>query len=109
MIWELLHTGAGSGICGVRFKIIEGGDMYEIKVRNWWVENPEWPNGLEPCATPWAEAYPHSQCDTEAEAIAICKEYNATHRPGRYSRKAEFTEVLAPLGNYTNFHRKWGS
>lgn len=27
---------------------------------------------------------------TEDEARAMCKEYNATHEPGRYSVKAEF-------------------
>ena len=67
---------------------------YEIRVRNWWKDNPSWPDGLEPCATPWDKAW--KLCDgiqTEEEARAICQEYNATHKPGRYSRKAEYSEV----------------
>lgn len=47
--------------------------MYEIRIRPWWIDNPDWPDGVEPCATPWEEAYLHSTCDTEKEAVAICK------------------------------------
>lgn len=67
---------------------------YEIRVRNWWKLNPAWPDGREPCATPWDKAW--LLCDgieTEEEARAICQEYNATHKPGKLSRKAEYSEV----------------
>lgn len=67
---------------------------YEIRVRNGWKHNPAWPDGREPCATPWHKAY--KLCDgieTEAEAQAICQEYNATHKPGKLSRKAEYSEI----------------
>ena len=87
--------------------------MYEIRIRPWWIDNPDWPDGVEPCATPWEEAYLHSTCDTEKEAVAICKKYNSTwhNRPdgpnltvtltkyigeGAYAQqswKAEFMEV----------------
>tara|TARA_R100000306_G_C4310296_1_gene109812 strand:- start:367 stop:579 length:213 start_codon:yes stop_codon:yes gene_type:complete len=66
---------------------------YEIRVRNWWVNNPDWPDGLEPCATPWKKARLFAKCNTEKEAIAICREYNTTHNPGRLSRKAEYEEI----------------
>jgi len=66
---------------------------YEIRVRNWYIENPKWQNGLEPCATPWEKAHLLAKCNTEEEALAICEKYNTTHKPGRLSRKAEFTEI----------------
>ena len=66
---------------------------YEIRVRNWWKANPEWPNGLEPCATPWNKAYKIGTASTEKEAQAICQDWNATHKPGRLSRKAEYSEI----------------
>ena len=66
---------------------------YEIRVRNWWKRNPDWPDGLEPCAEPWRTAYKVGTCSTEEEARAICKEWNATHKPGPLSRKAEYSSV----------------
>jgi|ETNvirome_6_1000_1030641.scaffolds.fasta_scaffold223361_1 hypothetical protein len=66
--------------------------MYEIRVRNWWRENSEWPEGLEPWPTPWEKAHLLAKCNTEEEALAICEEYNTTHKPGRLSRKAEFSD-----------------
>ena len=66
--------------------------MFHVFTRTWWAENPAWPNGLEPCI-----GDKHTQCggpvSTEEEALAWCKEYNATHDPGRLSLKAEYTET----------------
>ena len=58
--------------------------------RVWWQENPSWPDGLEPYPT----APKRALCvkDTSAEAREFCQEGNKTHKPGRYSRKAEFEE-----------------
>lgn len=60
---------------------------YTVFVRSWWRHNPSWPNGLEP--------YPGRKKIlrrnlTESEARQMCREYNATHTPGRLSRKAEY-------------------
>jgi len=63
--------------------------MYQVYVSNWWKENPDWPDGLEPDGT---DKYKLKKVRTEAEARAICAEYNATHKPGRLSRKAEYHE-----------------
>lgn len=65
------------------------GGIYRIFTRNWWRNNPDWPDGLEPDASGpqrtigWA--------DTEDEAREMCVQWNATHKPGRLSRKAEYT------------------
>jgi hypothetical protein len=67
---------------------------FEVFVRNWWVNNPSWPNGLKP--GPGRSTTIAKGC-TEAEAQAICREWNATHKPGRLCRKAEYTrEVRSP-------------
>jgi hypothetical protein len=63
---------------------------YSVFTRTWWKENPSWPNGLEPEAG--EKTYLEEGLNTEAEARAIAKEYNATHDPGRLSEKAEFEE-----------------
>ena len=64
---------------------------YEIRVRDWWIENPSWPDGLEPCAQPWDSAWKLGEADTEEEARTMCREYNDSHDPGRLSRKAEYS------------------
>jgi len=65
--------------------------MFECKVRTWWIENPEWPNGLEPGAQPWKSVRTRARFSTEEEARAWCAEYNAAHKAGRLSRKAEYS------------------
>jgi hypothetical protein len=60
---------------------------YDVFVRDWWKENPAWANGLEPCAGP--KRY-KLRGVTEEAAREYCKEYAATHPPGRLSRKAEY-------------------
>ncbi len=64
---------------------------YKVFVRNWRKDNPAWPNGLEPDAT--GRKHTLDKVATEEEAREICKEYNSTHEPGRYSRKAEYEEI----------------
>ena len=64
---------------------------FKIFVRNWWRHNSEYPNGLEPDATGRKHTIGHT--DTEEEAREIAQEYNRTHKPGRFSRKAEFEEI----------------
>ena len=66
---------------------------FEIRVRNWWTKNPDWPDGREPCATPWHKAWKLGTVKTEKEAQDICQEYNRTHKPGPLSRKAEYSET----------------
>lgn len=63
---------------------------FSVFVRAWWKENPAWPNGLEP--EPRADREYLARGVTEEEAMALCKEYNTTHNPGRLSVKAEFEE-----------------
>ena len=66
--------------------------MYKIFVRNWWKNNPKWPNGLEP--DPWARKTTlKSGVKTEQAALDFCQVYNANHKPGRLSRKAEYMET----------------
>lgn len=61
---------------------------YRVFTRTWWKDNPAWPKGLEPCAGPKRTI---GTAATEDEAREMCKEWNAKHKPGRYSRKAEFS------------------
>jgi len=62
---------------------------YRVFIRSWWKVNKtgNWPNNLEPhCGRKSTLRWANS----EAEARAIAQQYNATHNPGRLSRKAEF-------------------
>ncbi len=65
--------------------------MFRTFTRTWWRENHsgEWPDNLEPHAG--RRSYKEN-FETEEEARAFCKEWNATHPPGRLSRKCEYTE-----------------
>jgi hypothetical protein len=65
--------------------------MYKVFVRNWWKNNPKWPNGLEPDGG--ARKTTIGKVRTEEDARIMCKAYNTTHKPGRLSRKAEYTET----------------
>ena len=60
---------------------------YRIFTRTWWKNNPNYPNGLEPCA---GRKYTINYASTQEQAREICRQYNDTHDPGRLSRKAEF-------------------
>ena len=74
---------AGRGLAGL--------GSYSVFTRTWWKENPSWPNGLEPDAS-GKRHYLERGLATEEEARRVAKEYNATHRPGRLSKRAEFEE-----------------
>jgi len=66
--------------------------MFRVFTRTWWAEarpGSRFYPGLEPCP---GRKHTINRCSTYLEAVACCKAYNDTHRPGRYSRKAEFTE-----------------
>lgn len=64
--------------------------MYRVFTRTWWRNNPNWPQGLEPCAG--AKRTLRRNVKTQEEARAICAAWNAAHKPGRLSRKAEYEE-----------------
>lgn len=64
--------------------------MFHVFHRTWWVESPGWPNGLEPEA---GEKHTIDEVETEAEARALCQEWNAENDPGRLSDKAEYEEI----------------
>lgn len=66
--------------------------MYTVFVRDWWKDNPKRPGQLEP----YPDAPIHNLkkgIKTEQEAREMAQEYNRNHTPGRFSRKAEFTET----------------
>jgi hypothetical protein len=63
---------------------------YRVFVRTWWRLNSAWPNGLE--AHPGRKTT-LGHVTTEAEARAMCSEYNNSHEPGRLSRKAEYEDA----------------
>ena len=62
-----------------------------VFTRTFWKENAAWPNGLEPAVG--RKTY-MARNVSENEARAICKEYNATHKAGRLSRKAEYEAAI---------------
>ena len=63
---------------------------WEVFTRTWWKDNPEWPDGREPCIGPSRKI---GTASTIEEARRMCREWNASHPPGRLSRKAEFRRV----------------
>ena len=65
-------------------------DQYRIFARTWWRHNAAWPNGLEPAP---GRKKTIALAKTEEEARTICADYNATHNPGRLSRKAEYEKI----------------
>ena len=64
---------------------------YRAFTRTWWRNNDsgEWSNGLEPCP---GRKTTIGRRLTEDEARRLCKAWNAGHRPGRLSRKAEYEQ-----------------
>ena len=62
---------------------------FKIFTRTFWRENPDWPKGLEPHM---GKKKTIGYAETEEKARAFADDYNSTHNPGRYSRKAEFTK-----------------
>jgi len=63
---------------------------YHVFTRTWWAENPEWPNGLEPCA---GDKDTQRIFYTEQYAQDYCADWNRTHESGRLSLKCEYEEV----------------
>ena len=61
--------------------------MYHVFHRTWWKHNPTWPNQLEPCA---GRKHTIGEAESIDEARAMCKGWNASNNPGRFSDKAEF-------------------
>ncbi len=68
--------------------------MIRVFVRRWWrdAEKGEagWPNGLAPNSGDRGRRI--ALVATEQEAREICKAWNASHKPGRYSKKAEYAD-----------------
>ena len=69
---------------------------YTVFVRDWW---RDWTPGCGEGRThndlipyPGAPKETLAEGLSYAEAREMCEEYNSTHEPGRYSRKAEFTQ-----------------
>ncbi len=64
---------------------------YKVFTRTFWRENKngQWPDNLEPHM---GRKHTLATVSTEEEAIKRCDQYNSTHKPGRYSRKAEYTQ-----------------
>jgi hypothetical protein len=65
--------------------------MYRVFHRRWWRNNPAWPNGREPDGGAKKSIIARNVA-TEDEARAICAAWNATHKPGKLSDKAEYEE-----------------
>jgi hypothetical protein len=68
---------------------MEGQARYTVFTRTWWRNNPSYPNGLEPCA---GRKYTLERNLSYNEARQLCLRWNAEHKPGRLSRKAEFDQ-----------------
>ncbi len=60
---------------------------FKIFTRTWWRNNKDWPDGLEPHA---GRRRTLTTVQTEEEARDLCQAWNASHAPGRLSRKAEY-------------------
>lgn len=68
----------------------EDSARYTVFVRAWWRRNPSWPEGREPNGG--APKHRIGKNLSRREAVAMCSEWNATHKPGFLSRKAEFEQ-----------------
>ena len=65
-------------------------DKYNVFTRKWWRANKSWPGGLEPHMG--KKTYLAHNVTYE-RALELCEDYNSTHNPGKYSKKAEFERV----------------
>ena len=61
---------------------------YKVFVRDWWIEDSK--GNLIP--GPGDAEVIYTGIETEQEARALAQGFNRTHKPGRLSRKAEYTE-----------------
>lgn len=66
---------------------------YNVFVRDWWKYSRAQcrPRTLVPHPTARKTYLAHNV--SEAEALRLCREYNSTHDPGLFSRKAEYERV----------------
>lgn len=62
---------------------------YTVFTRTWWEHNPSWPDGREPCV---GNRHTLARDLSRREAYAMCQEWNATHKPGKLSNRAEFEQ-----------------
>jgi|GEM_PF-5522467 len=64
--------------------------MYTIFTRTWWKENPDWPDGLEPCPGSKRKV---TAVETEKEAREMCRRSNRdrTTSQVRLGFKYEYT------------------
>lgn len=66
--------------------------LYRVFVRNWWrYETSSFSGQRRLVPNPGARKSTIARHVTIDEALSICERYNATHKPGKLSRKAEFT------------------
>lgn len=70
--------------------------------RNWWVDNPTWPNGLEPANLGETRKTYRATFASLESARAFCQGWNKAHNPGKYSNKCEFEEIRK-RGKYNVF------
>jgi len=66
---------------------------YKVFHRTWWKQNPSWPNGLEPCG---GKKRKIGFANTEAAARDMCMVWNAKHKSGPLSDKAEYEQETKP-------------
>lgn len=64
---------------------------FKIFTRNWWRENPDWPDGREPDASGRKTTIGYAE--NEDMARQVCRDWNKTHDEGKLSRRAEFTKI----------------
>lgn len=60
---------------------------FRVFVRTWWKPNPSWPEGREPSVSRGRTLRRNL---TEEEARTFCREWNASHDPGKWSKKCEY-------------------
>ncbi len=69
-------------------------ETYRVFTRTWWRSNPSWPDGREPGAG--KRSYRgHPRRLSLEEARTYCQGWNASHNPGKLSRKAEFESEVS--------------
>ncbi len=59
---------------------------YNVFTRRFWRANPNWPGKLEPHMG--RKTYLRNGISRE-DAVRVAQDYNSSHKPGKYSRKAE--------------------
>jgi hypothetical protein len=62
-------------------------NRFRVFTRTWWIANNDWPDGREPSP---GRKTTIDYVSTEREAQRACAEWNANHKPGKLSRKAEY-------------------